>query len=92
MSLTGSSWRMCERPPSESASGRNSENPGRYRVVRTDDPNYARVLQFLLRSIEANRARLFSSALEVFYQDDSDDELQLNGLCRHYFLRLTSFI
>ncbi|XP_077502674.1 DDB1- and CUL4-associated factor 11 isoform X3 [Amblyomma americanum] len=80
MSLTGSSWRMCERPPSESASGRNSENPGRYRVVRTDDPNYARVLQFLLRSIEANRARLFSSALEVFYQDDSDDELQLNGL------------
>lgn len=60
---------MCERPSSESASRRNGEDSG-----------YARVLQFLLRSIEANRARLFSSALEVFYQDDSDDELQLNGL------------
>lgn len=60
---------MCERPSSESASRRNSEDSG-----------YARVLQFLLRSIEANRARLFSSALEVFYQDDSDDEQQLNGI------------
>ncbi|KAL1432564.1 hypothetical protein MTO96_013312 [Rhipicephalus appendiculatus] len=56
-------------PPSESASRRNSEDSG-----------YARVLQFLLRSIEANRARLFSSALEVFYQDDSDDDQQLNGI------------
>uniref|UniRef100_A0A6M2D8I8 Putative wd40 domain ovary overexpressed n=1 Tax=Rhipicephalus microplus TaxID=6941 RepID=A0A6M2D8I8_RHIMP len=61
--------RMCERPPSESASRRNSEDSG-----------YARVLQFLLRSIEANRARLFSSALEVFYQDDSDEDQQLNGI------------